>query len=130
MTDKKKGAKKGDAAAAPKGRKKGVAATSAAMPQPNEVPRDAGDGEPPHGDPLRSAVTGEAFTGADRGATRHGEHPPRVGTIDSSAPASAPASVPAGVEPGLESGQGAAPVSTGGAPDPMMPDVWAPAQPD
>jgi hypothetical protein len=139
MTDKKKGAKKGDAAAASKGRKKGAAA--GAMPPevprevprevPPEVPRDAGDGEPPHGDPLLPAVTGEPFTGADREATRHGEHPPRTGTIDSAAPAAAVGGIaPAGVEPGLESGQGAAPVSTGGAPDPMMPDVWAPAEPD
>jgi glutathione synthase/RimK-type ligase-like ATP-grasp enzyme len=137
MSDKKKGPKSAagtpgatPATPAPRERRKTprapkAGAAPAAVP---EVPRDAGDGEPPHGDPLRPAVAaGEAFTGADREATRHGEHPPHAGTIDSAAPAAA-ASQSGGQEAG--GSQGAEPVATGGAPDPMMPDVWAPAQPD
>jgi hypothetical protein len=115
MTDKKKkGAKKSDAAAVAKSRKQGAAATS----QPGgEVPRNAGDGEPPHGDPLRAVLPGVGTTGL--GTTGLGTT--GLGTTGVEA---------AGIEPGLESGRGAEPVSTGGAPDPMMPDVWAPAEPD
>jgi hypothetical protein len=105
MTDKKKAAKsrpsikkKGDA---PAGDTPGMPATPAAAGDrlahegtpgavaatTHVVPREE-SGEPPHGDPLRPAVSPDAaFTGADRGATRHGEHPPRVGSIDSAAPA-------------------------------------------